>query len=1059
MTFRNLDATSPGRAGTGASPPPAGRPWRFGLPLRLALFGAALLVLAPSPAQAADPSATSLAVSPGPSRMDQAVTLTARIGLAFDGSGAAAARIDGGGSHACAITPAGGAMCWGLNAYGQLGDGTKIDRLVPVAVKGPGNQPLAGVVAVAAGGSHSCALLAGGAVFCWGLNTLGQIGVGSAGGEYPVAVQVPGISGATAVVAGAWHSCARLGTGALACWGRNAYGQLGLGFDSDWVASPGEVKGPGGAGGLMDVTAVAAGAEHTCALALGGQVFCWGSNGSGQTGTGAGDTILAPEPVLGADTLAGASALAAAAWSTCAIVAEGKVACWGANSFGQVGQGMTSSSEPTPRLVTGVGGSGTIAGAVSITSGWRHTCALLADGATACWGGNGNGELGSGTTVNAASPVAVPAAPGPVAAIAAGDSFTCRLSQAGTAECWGDNRYGQLGRGFAGIGRAPVAVVSGGAAMSAQSLAAGGDSSCAVTGGALACWGDNYSGELGIGTKGPPVPSPTAVLAGEGLAFGLTGVEQAAMGWRHGCARLSSGAVRCWGNNERAELGTGPVGGSTAPVEIGLPGTPTWISAGGSHSCAVLDTGDAVCWGYNAGGQLGSGQTSESEPVPVAVTDTDANGNLSGIEKITAGGFHTCAVLSGGEVACWGVNSQGQTGASAQDLDVPAMVPGFGGVQKKATGIALGFEHSCATVDGGSAWCWGSNSSGQLGNGVAAGSDMPVAVKSANGLPLTAVTAITAGFWHTCAISDGVVHCWGDNYLGQLGDGTAVDSPVAIPVMTATGPLQATAIAAGDDHTCALRPDTTVVCWGDGANGQLGDGRIGYETLAGMVGPKATGTVTFTDGARTLGTDDVAGGVAVLEAKDLQAGRRVLKAVYAGDATLAASTSETVSHLVTGTLGADRLRGGGGADELMGIDGRDVILGRRGNDVLDGGGGNDRIEGGPGSDRLTGGPGRDVFAYRNANESRPGKARRDVIADFDGARDRIDLSRVDADATRPGRQPFRFIGGRPFSGTPGELRFTRGLLAGDTDGDRRAEFQVRVIAKGAKLGARSLKLK
>jgi alpha-tubulin suppressor-like RCC1 family protein len=257
------------------------------------------------------------------------------------------AAIAAGNWHTCALTATGGVKCWGYNEYGQLGDGSTTDRTTPVDVSGL----TSGVAAIAAGNWHTCALTATGGVKCWGLNGSGQLGDG--GGGVPcnegysacrlTPTPVSGLgSGVTALAAGAWHTCALTTAGGVLCWGSNWYGQLGDGTTEDRL-TPTPVSGL-----TSGVAALAAGAGHTCARTTAGALLCWGWNGRGQLGDGGGGVPcnegysacrLTPTPVSGLGS--GVTALAAGNSHTCALTEVGGVKCWGLNWLGQLGDGTT----------------------------------------------------------------------------------------------------------------------------------------------------------------------------------------------------------------------------------------------------------------------------------------------------------------------------------------------------------------------------------------------------------------------------------------------------------------------------------------------------------------------------------------------------------------------------------------------------------------------------------------------------------------------------------------------------------------------------------------------
>lgn len=360
------------------------------------------------------------------------------------------APIDVGDDHNCALQADSTVRCWGWNIYGQLGDGTTINRSIPTAVTG-----LTGVVALATGFRHSCALKADSTVSCWGGNSFGQLGDGTTTNRStPTAVPniltpvdiVTGVRVAT-ISAGIFHSCALKSNGVLSCWGNNGYGQLG---DGTTISKSIPTTVPS----LTEVASVSTGFYHSCALKTDGTVRCWGRNNSGQLGDGTTVDKSTPTPtvvpafIIGLIPMTGVATLTAGDTHNCVLKTDGTVRCWGGNNSGQLGDGTTT-QRTTPVVVL------SLAGASAISAGVDYSCALQTDSTVRCWGYNAGGQLGDGTTVNRSSPAAVANILTPaniltglkVAAIATGFNHSCALKTDGALLCWGANSYGQIGDG------------------------------------------------------------------------------------------------------------------------------------------------------------------------------------------------------------------------------------------------------------------------------------------------------------------------------------------------------------------------------------------------------------------------------------------------------------------------------------------------------------------------------------------------------------------------------------------------------------------------------------
>ena len=393
--------------------------------------------------------------------------------------------------------------------------------------------------------------------------------------------------------------------------------------------------------------------------------------------------------------------------------------------------------------------------------------------------------------------------------LSVGTSHACQVQGDGTVRCWGSNNFGQLGDGTTTRRLTPVTVLG---INSAVAVAAGAAHTCALlVNGRVSCWGDNSVAQLGY-LADPGQLIPISVQLGNNVAVAIVA------GNYHTCVLTVDGGVDCWGSNVSGQLGAGVI--STWGTGVFRPAGSTplvAIAAGSFHTCGLTAVlGQVVCWGDNSSGQIGDGTTINRL--------SPAGGALQTAVAITAGSYHTCAVLADGTARCWGENDSGQLGdRTLQDRPSPVAVSGLTNVVAM-TGSTY---HTCAVLSDGSARCWGSNGHGELGDGTTTDRRTPVAVSGldrAVAIDTGTVNDLT-GFDQTCAMrADGTARCWGSNSFGQLGDGTTLDRSTPRAVSGIAGSVTAREIAVGADHTCAVRADSTVACWGDNSSGQLGDG-------------------------------------------------------------------------------------------------------------------------------------------------------------------------------------------------------------------------------------------
>lgn len=357
-------------------------------------------------------------------------------------------------------------------------------------------------------------------------------------------------------------------------------------------------------------------------------------------------------------------------------------------------------------------------------------------------------------------------------------------------------------------------------------ISAGGGQTCVIASGKAYCWGENFNGQLGDGTT-TQSSAPVAVTTSGVLADKT--VTQISAGGTYTCA-IASSNIYCWGRNSSGTLGNGNRTNSPLPVAVRTDGalagkTVTSIDASNSHTCAVA-SGQAYCWGQGTGGALGIGDVTGFFPEPVAV---DTSGVLAGktVTSIATGYSHTCAV-AGGQVYCWGNNSEGRLGDGTTIASPVPVAVNMSGVLagKTVSEVTSGGYHTCVLASG-LPYCWGSSGSGQLGNNTTASSPVPVEVRMSGVLAGTTITALSAGYSPVCVVASERAYCWGNNGFGQLGNNSVTNARVPVIVNTddALANKTVTAITAGNSHTCVIA-DSQPYCWGYNSTGQLGEGTL-----------------------------------------------------------------------------------------------------------------------------------------------------------------------------------------------------------------------------------------
>lgn len=856
--------------------------------------------------------------------------------------------LSSGAGYTCALTTDGSLACWGSNGAGQLGNNSTTRSLVPVAVTTTGVLSGLTITSVNVNSSTTCVTASDGKAYCWGLGTNGQLGNGgSASSSVPVAVTSNGVMTGktmTSIAPGYFFTCATALSGEAYCWGRNTNGELGNNSTVN-STTPVLVDQSGVSAGKI-FTSIVATQQHVCALSSDGLVFCWGAGTYlGRTGTVSSSVPVAVD-ITGELVNHPFLTITAKNSVTCGIATDNNSYCWGLGTSGQRGDGVATTivAQPKPVVTSGaLNGFATIA----LSNGANHSCAIASNNQMYCWGTNAYGQLGDNSTNASLSPVStfvmpksVPvvtiggaqasnvqvASPATITALtpvntagmknvtvsqydtqsttatnsyeylaqispisisptsgstAGGDtvtitgtnfdantkvrfddvylsSFTLVSSTTITfttpsqttainAEVMVENGFGeQTPSVFYNYQESPMTIsavtpnsgpISGGGTVTVAGtnfsvgiknmtqIGSGSSFGCGIYAGDAYCWG--FAQRLGNGTTVQSnIPSPvvkTGVLAGKTI-------KQLSVGGSHACVIASDNLAYCWGIGTNGQLGNANSSVQTAPVAVSRAGvlankTIKTIAAGDSHTCVVASDDRAYCWGFNSSGQLGTGTTTQTN-VPIAV----ANGGLAGktIKSISGSSVSTCAIASDDQVYCWGNNSSGQLGTGNTNLSyTPIAVVTSGAFSGKTVKtISTGTSHVCAIASDDLPYCWGDGGVGQLGAGNNSGANAPIAVLSSGVLSLKTVKQVALGGNSSCVVaSDNNAYCWGANSSGQLGIGSTTNSnvPAAVSVSGALANKSIRSISVGINQTCALTTSYKSYCWGNNGNGQFGN--------------------------------------------------------------------------------------------------------------------------------------------------------------------------------------------------------------------------------------------
>jgi len=698
--------------------------------------------------------------------------------------------ISAGESHTCGLQADGSAFCWGTNGAGQLGFGTMSDSIGMPVPAGPGLK----FSAISVGSSFTCGLLLpSGLAMCWGDNSLGQIGQPPATRSLSVPTPVAPNQFFKSISAGSDHVCAIDANDAISCWGNLAT-----------VGNP---------SASVPFSQVSAGTKSNCAIDKTGALHCWGATlrGSPQpAGTPNNSPALVTQVMSAVSVSVGTNA-------ACAADASGQLFCWGDNSFGHLGAGPSvplGSFSVTPVRVSGP------QDYVAVSVGDQHACARTKAGGVRCWGSNGFEQLGLGLPI---SPSTLPSVAVPTdvvglqsSMLVSGANHVCSVDAAGVTACWGDDLKGQLGDGGGAAILPSIAVVPVPVGrfflkpLVHETLLLPPPSSLSTT--------------LPLPGPGPLVEGKFSVIE----TIGQMDFSEIAVGGQHACAIGAGGAPYCWGSDLFGQIGDGTrqevacgFGGPTLAACVPIPTLISnnldhrfsHIGAGAAHNCGLALSGKIFCWGVDGAGELGvsmpcpSGLCFSRTPTEPVFTTPPSHP----FEDVAGADGSTCAI-NNGEVFCWGQLGGGPTPV-IERVSPPSLTP-------KAVSVGPGFacirSHSAVAFRPDVLQCFGNGQFGELGDGNNASAASPQTVAR------DSIDPFHLNLHFACGVHLSVAFCWGVNSSGQLGNGTMMNSNV--PVAVSLPGFSAASVGVGFNHACALGATGAMFCWGDNSAGQLGNG-------------------------------------------------------------------------------------------------------------------------------------------------------------------------------------------------------------------------------------------
>lgn len=711
--------------------------------------------------------------------------------------------------HQCAIMEDASLRCWGGNMNHQVtGVNTEFQTSpVPITIAG-----VTGFRSVTTGENHTCAISLDNRLFCWGSNEDGQVGGGSSTGTQNSPLHID--SGVTylSVASGDMHTCAITTDNKLKCWGRNEYGQLGLGDTSERTS-------PTDTDNTASYKYVAAGSRSTCAIRTDDKLFCWGYNANYQLGDLSATNRNLPTAI---DATESYKMVAVGSKHGCAITLADTMKCWGTNNYGQVGDnGVTTRNQPvavyggdTYKFVT-VNDDSTTATARGFT------CAITTSDVLKCWGANMLMQIGDPGLVARYQPTVTDAGTNYIDVRNSG-SRACGITQSGALKCWGNLTgdgspynayvYGSGNGNYMYIPKMTPVLDSTFSSLSVFGSDGMGDASsgtCGLSSNKLFCWGSMGTayGPFGDGSE-TSVRRSAPVMLDPGTNYSYISPK------RHFdvCAITSTGQLKCWGSNAAGELGeaAGIGQSATTPKVADTTATYSKVISYENATCGITTTGVLKCSGSNNLGRLGLGDTTSRS----SFTVIDPGVSYSDIDMGVA---HTCGITTTGVLKCWGSNSSGQiaktSGTSSYYL--PDVVDSGVSYIK----VALGPYHSCGITSANKLKCWGQNFNGLLGDGTTMNRYTPTPADAT-----ADYSDVSASPTHTCGVTGGQIKCWG-NATGSglasphfVGSNSVFHTPLVVDAAT----TNYTSVYAAYYATCGKTADGNLRCVGRAFGGSFG---------------------------------------------------------------------------------------------------------------------------------------------------------------------------------------------------------------------------------------------